>query len=268
MRAGGISLRNRHLLEQLHRGARGPFTIKEAAALLSLDETRTRRLLRYLAGRGWLARARRGLYVTVPLEAARSGEWTEDPWVLAAKAFSPCYVGGWSACEYWSLTDQVFRDLLVFTTRRVRNRSIELQGMPIKLRRTAASMVFGTKSVWRGQTRVAVSDASRTVIDILRHPDLGGGMRHVADIVRAYLDSEYRDDQLLIEYGDIIGNRTVFKRLGYLLELGAPQANRLLAACRKRISSGVTVLDPSIVTKGQINRRWGLRINVDLAPPE
>jgi len=60
--------------------------------------------------------------VTVPLDAARSGEWTEDSWALATNVFSACYIGGWSACEYWGFTDQVFRDLLVFTTRRVRKR--------------------------------------------------------------------------------------------------------------------------------------------------
>jgi len=64
-----------------------------------------------------LSRIRRGLYVAVPLDARRSGEWVEDAWVVADRVFSPCYIGGWSACEYWDLTDQVFRTILVVAHR-------------------------------------------------------------------------------------------------------------------------------------------------------
>ena len=32
----------------------------------------------------------------------------EDPLVIAEKLFSPCYVGGWSAAEYWGITEQIF----------------------------------------------------------------------------------------------------------------------------------------------------------------
>lgn len=49
---------------------------------------RAGRLLRSLAAGGWLTRARRGLYIPVPLEAARSGDWHEDPWLIAAGLLS------------------------------------------------------------------------------------------------------------------------------------------------------------------------------------
>jgi hypothetical protein len=46
---------------------------------------------------------------------------------------SPCYIGGWSACAHWGLTEQVFRTLLVVTARRVRHRDVEIQGLPLHL---------------------------------------------------------------------------------------------------------------------------------------
>lgn len=261
---GGISSRNRALLEALHRQARGPFTVSEAASMLHLELPQARRLARYFAERGWLARARRGLYVTVPLDAGRSGEWTEDPWVLAQKSFSPCYIGGWSACEHWGFTDQVFREVLVLTTRRVRRRSVVLQSQPIQLRGVKKSLFFGTQGVWRGLTKVEVSDPARTIVDVLRDPELGGGIRHVSEILRQYFESEHRADERLIEYGDKVSNRTLFKRLGYLLDALGISADDLKAACRARISAGITALDPTSAVHGTINRRWNLRINADV----
>ena len=259
----GISSHNRAHLEALHRLG-GAFTIAQAAALLELDRARTARLLGYLARRGWLSRVRRGLYVAVPLDERQSGEWIEDPWIVADRVFNPCYVGGWSACEHWDLTEQVFRAVLVVTAKKVREREVEMQGIRFHLTVRSKDALFGTVGVWRGQTRIAISDPSRTIVDILDDPRLGGGIRTVVDVLREYMASEHRNDQLLIEYTERLGNRAVFKRLGYLIERLGIEADSLLAACRERRSAGVVALDPSVKTPGQIVRRWGLRDNVVL----
>jgi predicted transcriptional regulator of viral defense system len=261
---GGIGQRNRAHLEQLHRLGSAVFGVEDAARALDLDHASAGQLLRYLARRGWLARVRRGLYVAVPLDARRSGEWIEDLWVAADRAFSPCYVGGWSACEYWDLTEQLSRTLLVVTARTVHARDMTLQGLPVRLTSRPHDKLFGSTPVWRGQARVAVSDPSRTIIDILDDPRLGGGMRNGADVLAQYMASPHRDDALLISYGDRLGNRTVFKRLGYLIELLGVQAPALVDGCLQRRSQGVTSLDPSVSAPGRILRRWRLRINVKL----
>jgi predicted transcriptional regulator of viral defense system len=265
--AAGISRRNRALLERLHRHTTEAFDVAEAAGVLGVDHEEAGRLLVYLARRGWLSRVRRGLYVPVPLDARRPGEWVADPWVVAERVFSPCYIGGWSACEYWDLTEQVFRTLLVVTARRVRHRDVEIQGLPLHLTVRGEERLFGTVAVWRGQTRVEVADPSRTVIDILDEPRLGGGVRTVADIVYEYLGSEHRNDGLLVDYGDRLGNRAVFKRLGYLLEHSGVDAPALIKACLERRSAGLVALDPSVKSPGRIVRRWGLRANVVLGTP-
>src|SRR6202035_916571 len=107
-------------------------------------------------------------------------------------------------------TEQVFRTLLVVTARRVRHRDLDVQGLPFHLTVRDQEAMFGTVSVWRGQNRVPVSDPSRTVIDVLDDPRLGGGIRTVADVLREYLQGEHRDDDQLVEYGDRLGNRAVF----------------------------------------------------------
>lgn len=264
----GISQRNRGYLERLHRETSTAFDVAAASHVLGLDHEATARLLGYLARRGWLSRVRRGLYVAVPLDARRPGEWTEDPWIVADRVFSPCYIGGWSACEHWDLTDQVFRTVLVVTARKIHGRDVALQGIPIRLTVRHEAKHFGTVPVWRGQEQVTVSDPTRTVVDILDDPRLGGGIRTVADILQEYVAGGHRDDRQLVEYGDRLGNRSAFKRLGYLLEQSKVHAPDLVAACLDRRSAGLTALDPSVKAHGRILRRWGLRVNVTLRPED
>lgn len=266
-RVEGINRENRALLERLHRQMPGAFDVAGASAALGLAPDRTRRLLGYLARRGWLSRVRRGLYVAVPLDARRPGTWIEDPWVVAERSFSPCYIGGWSACQHWDLTEQVFRTILVVTSRKVRDRDPEIQGMPYHLTVRAEDKLFGTTPVWRDQVRVSISDPTRTIVDVFDDPALGGGMRAVADVLHEYLTSEHRDHALLVEYADRLGNRAVFKRLGFVLEHLGLEADDLVRACLDRRSAGLVALDPSVKAPGTISRRWGLRVNVVLGTP-
>jgi predicted transcriptional regulator of viral defense system len=260
----GISEKNRKMLTALHRGSAGPITPHEATDILDLDIRRTRRFLAYLTDAGWLTRIRRGLYATVPLDIAEPSGWREDPWIVATKVFSPFYIGGWSACEHWNLTDQIFKETLVITSKPTRRRHIEIQDGPFYAKVVDRDKIFGTVIVWRGRTRVPVSDPARTIVDILDDPNIGGGIRHIADILRAYLSHERRNDSLLLEYARKLGNRTVFKRLGYLLEATTVSDNKLIEACRQEMSSGFSLLDPGAPRKGRFMRRWNLRINVTL----
>ena len=262
----GISEKNRRLLTRLYRGVTGPFSVQDAIAVLSFDATRTQRFLAYLAERGWLVRVCRGLYAPVPLDAIDPGGWRVDPWVVASKLFGPgYYIGGWTACEHWNLTEQMFLDTVVITTRKVRSKEARVQGLPYRIRRAPGRRMFGTKPAWRDRTRVNVSDPSRTLVDILDAPSLGGGVRHVADIVDTYFREEHRDDRLLSTYIGLAGNRVVFKRLGYLLETLDVRAPALLRACETGISSGISRLDPSRPDAGPVAWRWNLRINAAVA---
>jgi predicted transcriptional regulator of viral defense system len=261
---GGISEAHRRRVDELHRRFQGPFSVAESAELFRIDRPRARRLLAHLAAQGWLSRVRRDTYITVPLGAERPAEWREDPWVVAARVFAPGYLAGWTACEHWGLTEQIFRDVQVVTARRLRHRVQEIQGTRFRAKTVAPDRLFGTKVDWRGQSRIEVSDPSRTVVDLLDDPALGGGIRHVAEIVATYFGSEHRDDRLLQDHARRLGNRTVWKRLGYLLERLTIDAPELTKACREGMSAGISLLDPSAGTKGPVLKRWNLRINVTL----
>ena len=87
----------------------------------------------------------------------------------------------------------------------------------------------------------------------------------MADVLSTYLRSEYRNDSLLAEYTHRVGNRTIFKRLGYLLETLGVTAPELIEICKNAMSSGISLLDPTLGHEGRILRRWNLRLNAVLA---
>ena len=260
----GLSAKNRERLMVLHRALPGPFTADDAAEALEISRGEAARIAGYLASKGWLSRIRRGLFTVVPLEADVPEEWRADPWLVAARVFSPCYIGGWSACEHWGLTEQLFRSVLVVSAEPQRSAQVTVQGTEFRVATRQPDALFGTRKVWRGRERVDVSDPTKTIVDVLDDPSIGGGIRTVADLLDEYFSGDHRDDDRLVSYADRLGNRTVFKRLGYLLERLDVDAPGLIETCLSRRSAGLAKLDPSIRSGGRITKRWGLLINAQI----
>ena len=261
---GGISKNNRRLLDLLNRKEKEPFKISDAVEILGISYHKVSRLLAYWASRGWLTRVRKGLYITVPLGTIGPAERKEDPWIIAAQIFEPCYIGGWSACEHWGLTEQIFKDIVVFTSHIVRKRKTPIQNTLYIIKVVQKEKLFGTNIVWRQQTKVRVSDPTRTLIDILDDPSIGGGMRHIAEVVRQYFEGEYRDEAKLLKYMKRLNNRTVYKRLGYVIETLNLKCPHIIETCRLNLSKGYSTFDPTVSAKGRFLRRWNLRVNVTI----
>ena len=177
--------------------------------------------------------------------------------MLVPALYSPCYVGGWTAAEHWDLTEQLFRPIVVMTTRPIHKKQQNHHGTPFLLRHTHPRKLFGTTIVWRNRSRVMVSDIHRTTIDMLDDATVGGGGQHVADCVATYFAHDDRDDGALIDYAELLGNGAVFKRLGFLAEQHTE--SHLVDACNDRLTGGYAMLDPSLPCTEPLPR-WRLRI--------
>ena len=237
--------------------------IEDVETTLNVSRTRAAKLLSRWAGQGWLRRVGPGTYVPVQLALRDYERVIEDPWILVPALFDPAYVGGRSAAEHWDLTEQIFRDILVFTARPVRYKTVESQGAVFTLKHVKEELMFGTKSVWRGQTRIAVSDIHRTIIDMLDDPATGGGIQHVADCFAQYIQCKDFDPRLLIDYANRLGNGAVFKRLGFLAER-IPHGSALIDAAKLRLTKGYAKLDPALDC-AKLVTRWRLWVPTNWA---
>ena len=253
----GLGKLDRERIAAVIRGTKGTISVADAAKILAVSPTDAAKMLSRWSSKGWLSRVRRGLYVPVPLESRTADVALEDPWLIAERLYSPCYIGGWSAAEYWDLTEQTFRTVVVLTTQKLRDRRPMLKGADFMLRTISEKALFGLAPVWRGQVKVSVSDPTRTMLDLLCAPLLGGGIRSTVDMLSNYLRSENKNLNLLIKYAESLGNGAVFKRLGFLLERMVPDEVNQINKCRAKLTTGNSKLDPKLAADKLVTR-WRL----------
>ncbi len=236
---------SRARLAAVLRASKEVVSVDVTSKTLGIDRRAAAKLLSRWREQGWLRRIGHGLYLSVPLDLAGSEQVITDPWVLVPRLFGQCYVGGWTAAHHWELTEQLFNETFVFTTRRVIARRLTAQGVTFLLHSTKAKHLFGLKTLWRGSAKVSISDPARTLIDMIAAPEVGGGIDHVADCLSTYLGSKTADRDLLIRYATQFDNGAIFKRLGFLADTRL-RDKKLAAECRSRLTQGYARLDPAL----------------------
>lgn len=235
------------------------FSVADAANVLALSNLEASKVLSRWVTQGWLTRPRRGFYLIVPLDAIDNQQAFEEPWLLASMLYSPCYVGGWSATEYWDFTEQIFNDICILTEQVVLQKKQEIHHSTFLLTHIPKKLNFGTRTIWKKNKKVAISDPHKTIIDMFYDPMLGGGMQHTIDCFKIYLNSAHFSSEHVIDYALKINIGAVFKRLGYLYSTITGKNDDITQLCQKHITRGIIDIDP-FIKEGRINTFWGLRV--------
>jgi predicted transcriptional regulator of viral defense system len=245
-------------LATLLRAISGTIHIEDAVKALDLDRAHAAKLLAGWHKQGVLRRIARGLYVPIQPSALGQTQVLEEPWILVPELYDPGYIGGWSALEYWELTEQLFRSICVLTNKRATYGDVKHQGVNFFIRYIPEKRLFGTKTIWRNNVKVQISDPYKTVLDIIDDLDLGAGLQHVIDCLSEFkkIYDKQSDIDRLLEYAIQINNGALFKKLGFLAEK-LNFKTQLVDECAKRLTTGYTYLDKSarqnrLVTKWRI----------------
>lgn len=256
----GIGKLSRHRLSEVLRQARGGcITVKRVVESLNVSPSQARAFLASWAASGWLYRVRQGIYMPVDITATSSDQSLLDPWVIATELFAPCYIGGWSAAQHWGFTEQIFESTLIITSRHINKKDQSAGGLQFLIKQLKAEKVFGLKAVWKEQVKVQVSDPHKTIIDMFDDPSIGGGIRSSIDFFQQYLSSPHFNSDVFLEYASKMNNKTIFKRLGFVLSKIHPKATLLIDYCRQNISQGNSQLDPNLKGK-RLLKKWKLWI--------
>src|ERR1022692_2107459 len=233
--------KGRGQLSQVLQSAGEIISVEDVTTALQIDRRQATKLLARWNTQRWIKRLRRGLYAPVPIASLGQSQVLDDPWLIVPTLFRPAYIGGSTAAEHWGLTEQLFRGGRVLPT-------------PPSLKPISKRAMFGTKPLWRGKVKVEISNPSKTMIDMLDDPAIGGGIRHVSDCLEKYFSENKGTAEELLSVGERLENGAVFKRLGFLAErLGGPE--QLIEGCRKRLTTGNAKLDPNVPGRKLI-KRW------------
>jgi predicted transcriptional regulator of viral defense system len=240
----GLGRLERQYLAVLLHDTQGVIVASQAANLWHISQTQAAKRLIAYHKKGWLKRIAQGVYIPVPLDSLTSEVVPEEPFVVAAQLFSPCYIGGVNAANYWDLTEQLFRTITVMTEKNLANRKQSIAGTEYLIHTLKPRYFFGLKTVWLSGVKVKISDSTRTLVDMLMFPDFCGGLRFINDVLVNYFRSDLKNINLLIEYLDKAKNGAALKRLGFFMELNFPDEQQLITYCAQNLTTGYAKLNP------------------------
>jgi len=235
------------------------FTVEDAAEILKASDEALRVVLWRLASKGRIQRVKRGHYLLVPARAGYETRWSEHIFSFIEEILNEYYVGYWTALSHWGMTEQIPRTVFIATTKRRRDFTYS-DMVPIHYVTVSPYKFFGWTTETIGDHEFHISDREKTIVDSLDLPQYAGGVPEAAKGLLQQLDWHR-----IAEYADKLGNRTVHKRLGYLietLELNPPKG--IAEHLRRGIGSGYSWLDPTAPKeKIESNPRWRLKINLE-----
>jgi predicted transcriptional regulator of viral defense system len=247
------------LLSSLSSTGKKIFTIKDVIDTLEVSYDHAKVIVNRMVQKAWLIQIARGKYLIVPLEAGVRSQYSEHGFVLASHLVEPYYIGYLSALNYHGLTEVVPNTIYVVTTRRRKDRTILNRRFHFVT--VTQGKLFGSMEVLVSGTRVRLSDPEKTVVDCLDRPEYCNGVEEIGKTL--FFEHGELDINKIMEYAGKMGNRTVIKRLGYILEkLGIREYDEVFRDIK--LSKGYPKLDPTQPEGCRYNTEWRLQVNADI----
>lgn len=239
------------------------FSLEDARAFLGKRTSAggERKLVEKLRKKGWIERIKAGRFAVIPLSSGSTRSTQLHEFHIAMELLTPAAIAYFSAMNHHGLTEQLPRTVFVATDHRVSRSHRDSLGIHFKIISLREKKFFGFQKEWVGERPFMITDPEKTIIDSLDLPVNAGGIGTVAAALRNHWEN--LNHSRLFSYARRIGNSTVAKRLGFLmetLELGDAESFRASV----KLGSGYPRLDPTLARQGKHNRRWGLLINVQV----
>lgn len=190
------------------------------------------------------------------------GKYTasSDAFSFASQLIWPSYVSFWSALSHYKFTEQLPRTVFLATTKK--RREISFDGQKISYVKILPKRFFG----YRKLEGVMIAEKEKALIDSLLFPRYAGGIPEVFKCMREGWPS--LDKTRLVSYAMRIGNVSLLRRLGFLIERGELDLSEELAKTILKKSGntgGFSKLDPSSSesTGKKYDMRWRIIVNYD-----
>lgn len=256
----GIGKAYRSKLSRVLEQHAGVITPKIVAEILQVPTQESGRLLARWNKHGWVHRVKRGVYLPVSLSSTSTAPVIEEPFLIAEAIYGPGYVGGFSAVKHWDLSEQIIETVTYFTRKKIKNRHPIHGGVKFHIKTIVEHKIFGLRHIWIGSKKIPISDPTKTIVDLFDDPNLVGVMTIVNDVFSEYFESDYYDFDLLLSYILRIGNKSIFKRLGFLLDTSYSINEKQLLILSKNMSEGYSVFDPATASTCTVSK-WRLKMS-------
>jgi predicted transcriptional regulator of viral defense system len=241
----------------------------EVAAEHSIDRTAARRAVATLVGEGWVARARRDLYVYLD---PFTKEQRAHPFLVGTRVSEPSAISHWSALQHWALTDQLPDAVTVSVVRQVKppsenqsstrgaHRRWQLANTEYEFIQIRPTRMFGITAEWFGRWKIPLFDRERTLLDCFLQPDYFGSISIGLGVVESNV--EQLDLGKLVDYALKVRSVHTVKRLGWALERAGVKSGPVTKLLDYPIAPATRVLlEPSAARRGRLDPRWHVLVN-------
>lgn len=258
----------RELADWLLAQGRNFITTTEASVLLGIPERRVAPTLARWRRRGHLFSPTRGLDVAVPPEFRSWGAVPAPYFVdaLMGHLGHDYYVGLLSAAEVHGFAHQRPQGFQVITLARLRDRTFGRVRIGFITDASTSARVIEVVNTPTGTMRVSAIET--TVLDLVAHQLVNGGISNVATIIGEMLEEDRIDTSRLAGAGATFP-ASVVQRTGRLLDFMSARVNLeldvgpLLAMMPGRRS---VLLAPGGDREGERDPRWRVIVNARPAP--
>ena len=230
---------------------------------LQVYDNNSRSLIDNLSRKKWILKIRNGVYLIVPLEAGKRGaeNYTIHSFSIASVLADPYYIGYLSALNFHGLTDKT--SSIVYVAAQDPHRSRIILDTKIKFITVTPRKFFGIVATNIENQQVLLSSREKTIVDCLDRPAYCEGVEEIARAI--YFGKKELDFAKLVSMSKKLGNGAVLKRLGHISDrLNIRQLIRLMEHIN--VSSGYSLLDPTVKRKGKIIEKWKIVANVNIDP--
>lgn len=241
------------------------FTVDEAARAAGIKRESAWPALARLIRNKLAFSPARGLYIPIPPEfrswAAVPAAWFVD--ALAAHLGRAYYVGYLSAAEVHGAAHQRPQVFQVVVDKDVRDRSFGRVRLTFITNREAASLPSKRHNTPTGTMAVATPELA--AMDLANRPELGGALHNVATIlIELANDGKLDEEELakLVPRFPVAASR----RVGWLVEQFTDVRLEALATAVASASGEPSKLDQHRERRGNVDRRWHVRVNTVVEP--
>jgi len=257
----GLTPKESLLISTLARQDKKIVSVEDARGVVKKG---TNKVMSALIRKKWVLPLKRGLYAIVPLDVGVKGadSFILHNFVVASHLVEPYYIGYWSALNQYGFSEQIPRTTFIATTK---------PKMPLKILdadyyfvRIETKKFFGFNKLEIESCKVNISTPEKTIADCLDHPEHSVGIDEVARAI--YFNHEEVNIRKIYGFAERMGNMTILKRLGYILETAGLLDKYKVLFSQFSPSKGYPALDPLSPKRGKYNSKWGLLVNFELKP--
>jgi len=246
------------LISALERRGALVVTIPDVCRITGWSRDKAKILMHKLSRKGWFERIERGKYLYIPIRAIE-GKWAEYPWLIVPNLVEDYYISYITAMSFWGFTEQIPVTVYVATTKQ--KKEIEFQNYVYKFVKLAPYKFFGWQEIeLKGGYTLNMASKEKTIVDCFDKPKYCLGIDECAKAL--YNARRQISTRKLTDYALRMRNKTLVKRLGYVMDLLGMDVPKKLEKLVRNDKKYVP-LDPLGKAKGSTDKKWKIIKNME-----